>query len=254
MAKLDVAPQLLGHTLIVQSDQRGVGGRVYEIDPGHKVLWKIENLQQPFDAIVIGKDRVLIAEQSNNQVSLRDFQGNIHWTKQVMMPCNLQALPNGHLLIVARNQVIEVDDKRNEVYQLQRERFDISAGCRDNNGDYLIVTNTGNVIRFDRTRKELKSFSIGAGRTYITGMDVLPSGRILVTHQNGFTEFETDGRKVLGPTTIMGQLSSIQRLPNGNTLLAGTTDRSVVEVDKGGKVIWEFKPSDNAIVRKAHRR
>lgn len=254
MAKLDVVPQLLGHTLIVQADFRGVGGRVYEVDPGGKMLWKIENLQQPFDALVVGKDRVYIAEQSTNMVTLRDFQGNIQWNKQVIMPCNLQALPNGHLLIAARNQLIELDQDRNEVFQLQRERFDITSGAKDKNGDYLILTNTGSVIRFDRTRKQLKDFSITAGRTFMAAMEILPSGRILVTHQNGFTEFESDGRKVIGPTTVMGQISSIQRLPNGNTLVCGTTDRSVVELDKGGKVVWEYKPADNGIARKAHRR
>ena len=171
------------------------------------------------------------------------------------MPCNLQALPNGHLLIAARNQLIELGPNRNEVFQLQRQSFDISAGVKDKNGDYLILTNRGNVIRFDSTRKELKSFPVNQGRVYyIAGIDVLPSGRILVTHQNGFTEFDADGGKKIGPITILGQLSSIQRLPNGNTLVAGTTDRSVVELDKSGKVIWEFKPPDNAVVRKAHRR
>jgi hypothetical protein len=253
MAILDIAPKVLGLTLIVQANMGAISGKVYEINPAGEVQWKIDNLQQPYDAVVVGKDRVIIAEYSSSQITMRDFQGNIVWQKQFSMPWNLQVLPNNHLLVVARNQVVEWDQDRNEVFQLQRDRFDLTTAGKDRNGDYWLVTNSGNVIRMDRMKKELKSFPLGVARSFMGSMDLLPNGHILVSHQNGVSEFDFDGKRVWGATPT-GQISSVQRLHNGNTLIAGTNDRSVIELDKDGKKVWDYKPADNAIPRKARRR
>lgn len=253
MAALDIAPKVLGLTLIVQANMGAISGKVYEINPAGEIQWKIDNLQQPYDAVVVGKDRVIIAEYSSSQVTMRDFQGNIVWQKQFSMPWNLQVLPNNHLLVVARNQVVEWDQDRNEVFQLQRDRFDLTTAGKDRNGDYWLMTNVGNLIKLDRMKKELKSFPLGAARSFMGSMDLLPNGHVLVSHQNGVSEFDFDGKRVWGATPT-GQISSVQRLHNGNTLIAGTSDRTVIELDKDGKKVWDYKPADNAIPRKARRR
>jgi hypothetical protein len=46
--------------------------------------------------------------------------------------------------------------------------------------------------------------------------------------------------------------TSAQRLPNGNTLVASVQAMRVVEIDRGGKVVWEYK--DNIQPIRAHRR
>ena len=54
---------MLGNTLLVLSD-RGGGGKILEVNTEKKELWKIEGLQLPTDAVMVGRDRVLIAEQN----------------------------------------------------------------------------------------------------------------------------------------------------------------------------------------------
>jgi dihydrofolate reductase len=251
LTRLDSVPRTLGHTLIVASDVRGAG-RIYEVGRDKTVLWSIDNIMQPFDAVVIGKDRVLIAEYQTHQVSLRTFRGETIWSKHVLMPSGLQPLPKGGLLVVSRNQVIEWNDKQTEVFSHQRDRFDIAAGCKDSEGRYWIVTSSGECVRIGRPNEQEKSFRIGQ-RVVFGAIDPLPGGRVLVAHQGGVSEYTPDGVKGWA-TNVSGQPSSVQRLTNGNTLIAGQTDRAVLEVDRKGKVVWEFKPTDGMLVKKARRR
>ena len=84
---------MLGHTLIVMH-QRGAAGQVVEINGKHEVVWRISGLQQPMDAVVVGQDRVLIAEfnttTGTNQVTERELTGKVLWGKNVMMPVGVQ--------------------------------------------------------------------------------------------------------------------------------------------------------------------
>lgn len=253
LARLESVPRQLGLTLIVQNDQRNVTGKVYEVNPDGEIQWKIDNIQAPFDAIVVGKDRVLIIEEGGLQIRLHDFQGNTLWTKQMQSASHLQPLPQGHVLIAARNQLTEWNAKRENVFHLQRERFDLAAAVKDKSGDYLLLTTGGTIIRVNNQKKELKSFAGVPARFYFAGMDVAPNGNIIITHPNGVTEFNPDGVKVW-EKSVSGQPTSVQRLPSGNTLIAGLQDRSVIEVDRQKKVVWEYKPADGAMPKKARRR
>ncbi|MBX7105692.1 MAG: hypothetical protein K1X57_16540 [Gemmataceae bacterium] len=254
LAKLDNGPLLVGNTLMVALDTRTGTGRVFEVGPDKTVIWKIEPLQQPSDALVVGRDRVLIAEQSGNQVTMRDFRGNIIWSKQVWIPSGFQALPNGHLLIVSRNQLIEWDAKQNEVFSYQRERYDIIAACKESTGDFVIITSGGECIRISKTKAESKGFKLPGVRSQFVGVEPLAPGKILMTYQGGVGEFDvTDGKKGWA-ATVSGNPTSVQRLANGNTLVAGSTDKAVVELDRKGGAVWDYKNPELGLVRKARRR
>lgn len=267
LSRLDATPRSLGHTLVVQVDLASVQGRVYEVNPAGQVIWEIKNIQQPTDAIIVGDDRVIVAEYSpngNGMVGMRDFRGNLIWSKPAAQPVGLQALPSGGVLVVQRNLISEYDGKQNEVFQYQRERFDLVAAAKDRNDEYVFITNFGpsgsQCVRIDRQKKELKSFPLnvggaGAGRLFLAGLEILPNGRILISHTGGLSEYDPDGGN-RARTTLReaSQLSSVQRLVNGNTLLAGFDHRRVAEVDRQGKVVWEYSPAEKGVPRKARRR
>jgi len=266
LARLDTAPRSLGNTLIVQVDLASVLGRVFEVNPAGQVIWEIKNLQQPADAVIAGDDRVIIAEYSQNgtgMVGLRDFRGNLMWSKPAAQPIGLQALPRGGVLVVQRNLISEYDGAQAMVFQYQRDRFDLVAAAKDRNDEYVFITNSGpagsQCVRIDRQRKELKSFPLnvgaGPGRLFMAGLEIQPNGRILVSHSGGFTEYDPDGGN-RARTTIReaSQLSSIQRLVNGNTLLAGFDHRRVAEVDRQGKIVWDYSSAEKGVPRKARRR
>jgi hypothetical protein len=260
LAKLDGTAAQLGYTLVVLRDPRASSGRVVELDAKKEVVWKIDGLQMPTDAVVVGRDRVLIAEQARNQVSERTFAGVEVWKKTVPMPTGLQRLPNSHTLITSRNQIVEWDADRREVFNYQRNQFDIVAAQKLRTGEVMFVTQAGACVCLDAKGRESKSFQIGRLFYMYGGLDILSNGRLLVTQRDGVAEFEPGDRP--GPTiwsAACGRPTSVQRLPNGNTLVATTPttpqpQAHVVELDRSGQTVWEYKPMDGTQPWRARRR
>lgn len=256
LAKLDAVPRVLGYTLIVQGEQRTPAGQVYEINSSGNLIWKISSVQQPMDAVVIGKDRVLIAESGASQLSLRDFRGTVIWSKSLVMPNGIQPLPNGRYLIVSRGQVLEMNEKRDELFKFERERvMDICAACKDKNGDYWVLTHAGDCFRVDPQKKEHKPFKVNTRPIFgqMAGMDALANGKMLIAYANSVVEFDSNGNRGWAYNTT-GQLSSVQRLANGNTLIASLPNRQIVELDRNKDVVWDYTPNDGSVPRKARRR
>src|SRR5205823_2617172 len=120
-------------------------------------------LQMPMDATVVGKDRVLIADQNAHQVSERDFAGDVKRQKQVILPVTAQRLPDGHTLVAARNQVVEWDRDRHEVFSVPRNQHDVVAATKARSGEVVLITSNGSCLRIDpKTSREISSFSTGA--------------------------------------------------------------------------------------------
>ncbi len=259
LAKLDSLPRVLGNTLIVQSEQRNTTGQVYEINAAGEVLWRIANLQQPTDAIILGPDRVLIAEASNEEVTIRDFRGTVVAPrKSVPSPCGLQLLPHGRILIVSRCGFMECNERLSKLFEYQRpgEVLDTCSACKLKNGDYWLVTQNGKGIRVDGKKKEteLKDIQLGRVHSGFVGMDALANGHVLIAGGRTAQEFDANGGKSAWSTTLTGQLSSVQRLANGNTLIAGLDNRRIVELDRDKEVVWEYQGKDGQVPRKARRR
>jgi hypothetical protein len=254
LAKLDGAPTLLGYTLLVLREPRGIGGRVVELNANKEVVWKIDGLQVPTDAVVVGRDRVLIADQNNHQVSERTFAGRVLWQKQIMMPIGVQRLPNGNTFVVVRNQLVEWDQQRREVFHYPRPQHDIAAAQRLRNGEAVFVTASGACVRLDAQAKEVKSFSVPPLLYAFGGLEVLSNGHILVTSRDGVAEYTADGRKVWSASAV--RPNSVQRLPNGNTLIASglSPQGHVAELDRNGQSVWEYKPPDGTVPWRARRR
>jgi hypothetical protein len=255
LAKLDGSPAMLGYTLVVLRD-RGVNGRVIEVNANKEIVWKIEGLQQPSDAVVVGRDRVLVAEYTNHQISERDFSGKVIWKKQVVLPVAVQRLPNGNTFVVSRNQLVELDTNQREVSTYQRTQHDIVAAQRLRNGETVFVTTAGACVRLDANNREAKSFQMGRVFYTFGGVEVLPSGRILVTQRDGVAEYDPDGGEKW--SAKFSRPNSVQRLPNGNTLVASgmspLPQAVVAELDRGGHTVWEYSPPDGSQPWRARRR
>jgi hypothetical protein len=252
LAKLDEAPPVLGYTLLVLRDPGSATGAVMEINSAKEVVWKIEGLSIPMDAVVVGKDRVLIAEQINSQVSERDFRGKIIWTKQVPLPIGLQRLPNGNTLVVCRNQIMEWDSDRNTVWTYSRTGADIVAATRARNGDTIFLTNRGVCTRLDKDRKEIKTFQKNTSPNAFGGIDALPGDRLILTQVNAVIECDRDGTQSW--SAPVSRPSDVQRLANGNTLVTLSGSMQVTELDRSGTSVWDYKSVDGHIPYRARRR
>jgi hypothetical protein len=241
LARLERDQRLLGYTLVVELN-RGLAGRVMELDAKGQPRWQIENLQYPIDAQVVGNDRVLVAEYRARRVSERDFQGEVKWEKSVAgILQGVQRLPNGNTFIVTRNQLVEVDREGHEVASLVRQSHDVMAARKLRNGEIVLLTLAGLCVRLNADGKELAHFPSGATYVIGTNFDVLANGRVVVPQYtaNRVAEFDRDGQKVW--EVEAPQPNSVVRLPNGNTLIGSMVNQRAVEVDRNGKEVWEYK-------------
>lgn len=247
LARLDDIERTLGYTLLIEMDIRGIGGRLRELGPDGKNRWEITNVQFPTDAIVLPGNRVIVAEQNNNRVSERDTSKNGQevWGTTFQQPVGLQKLPNGNLIVVGRNQVVEWDRNRKAVTTITRNQYDIVAGLKLRSGEFAVYTQQGQLITFDKDGKQVATMMAGRPN-YNATMQALPNGSLLVTQQRSVAEVDLVKKEHKSVLTYNFPTSA-QKLPNGNILVANQNNYQVVEMDpRSNKVIWEHKPDNVA--------
>ena len=240
LTKLDLQNRMLGLTLVVDWGRNLANGRIVELDREGKPRWTIENLNRPVDAVVLAADRVAVAEYTTKRVSLRNFKGTVIWDKVMpMYITGLQKLANGNLLVVLRNQVLELDREGKEVSSYNRQAADIFSAHKLRNGELAVVTRTGQCIRVDSDGKEGKSFSVGGPATIVYGsIDLLPNGHVLVPLYSSGKVVELDGAGKLIWEAPVPNANAATRLPNGHTLITSFGQNRAVELDRDGKEVW----------------
>lgn len=242
-------PRQLGYTVVVSSDYN----RVFEVGMDGKVRWTMEGLQYPRDAQVLPGDRVLVAEQGMNRVSEWTQKREVVWQKQLNAPpVSCARLSNGNTFIAMNNGLVEVDRSGKEVFTYNRPSWDIMAGHRLPDGQTVILTNGGQIIRLDASGKEGKTFNAGGQNPW--SIELLPNGRILVPLPglSKVVEYDADG-KIAWEAAVQAPYSA-SRLPNGNTLVASYNTLKVMELNRAGRVVWEYKSSNTDRPYRARRR
>lgn len=239
-----------GYTLLCDSSRN----RVYEIDRNGKERWAIEGVPFPVDAWVVAGNRVLIAEYNGRQISERDFQGKILWSKKLgNMPVNVQRLPNGNTFIATLTQILEVDRADKDVYTINNVPGGITAAYRARDGRIISLgLNGGRCLILDTTGKQLNQFVSNRNAMWTSGIDLMANGHILITqpNRNMVTEYDRNGKKIVEVNAP--QVTTATALPNGHFLLASSNAQRAFEVDRGGKVVWEHKAGGN--IFRARRR
>jgi hypothetical protein len=230
----------LGHTILIQNS----GGiqKVQEVDATSKVRWEITGLLNPWDAMMLPGERVLITEYNGMRVTERNLKGEILWQKQVSTnPMYAERLKNGNTFIVCRTELIEVNRAGHVVFKIPRPFSDVMSARKLPNGQTVLVTNNRQVIRFNRAGKEIKTYSVP--NIFYNSNEVLNNGHLLVPlgWNNRVEEYDLDGRVVASITTVMQPVHAL-RLPNGNTLVSSSQSLphyKISEVDRDGRVVSE---------------
>ena len=248
MAKLD-AESSYGLTIVCESSPRGLG-RVVALTGDKKERWSVKGLNWPMDAVPLPGKRVLIAEHNRNRIFEREIDGKEIWSEQMNQPVNCGRLPNGVTWGIGRNQIIEWErgDKapHKQVFTFVRNEYDIVAGARLKNGEYVLLTQNSQLFKVDRKGVIGKVHSVGGnGVNYYSTVDILPSGKVLVTLMQSLAEFDLESGKP-GWTVPYQFATSAVRLRNGNTLVGNQNNGRITELDKEGKPVkgGEYSGSD----------
>ncbi|MBM3980719.1 MAG: HEAT repeat domain-containing protein [Planctomycetes bacterium] len=278
LVKFAFKPRITGFTDIVEYDQRGYGMyRVLTLGPDLKEKAKVggtgvNQLQYPTDSKKLPNGNYLIAEMNASRVTERDSTGKIIKTHNIAAPLCIEVLPDGGVVLICRNQVMQYDKDMKQLWTHNRQQYDIMAGCRTPGGDIVFVTNTfqgGNCFRISAKEVEKdgnktwevkavgKPVALGRVQQYQT-MDAPADDRLLVCEFNRVVEYEIKDDKVKELWKYeANNPTSCQRLPSGNTLITLINNGAggkVMEIEPNGDSVWEYESKDGLRAARAFRR
>jgi hypothetical protein len=218
------------------------------------------------DAQFLSDGTLAIAEHNSNRVTIRDTSGRTLAIRTIGgmnriygNPQQVQVLQNGNLLVTCRNVIVEFKkDKDEEVIRYVRNNYDINAAYRLPDGQTLVLSQNGpnHGLFLDEKGKELPDRKLKTGTPYYQAhISMSGSDRVLLTELNQVVEYDLNKNESLWKRQV-NQPRSVQRLPNGNTLVVEATPNlnRLVEFTPEGEEVWSHQPTSGMQVFRAYRR
>lgn len=180
----------------------------------------------------------LLAFGYKNKVAEYDSSGKEVWSYPATGAWSAEKLANGNVLISAHtaHKVIEVSPEKKVVWEYS-VNHPINARPLANGNILLSVFSNGRVLEIDRSKKTVWQYK-AQGSVY--DAQRLPNGNTVVAAGNSVVEVTPDGKTVwqYGPIQCYG----IQPLASGALLICDAGGR-VIEVTRDKKIIWEIRES-----------
>jgi hypothetical protein len=119
----------------------------------------------------------------------------------------------------------------------------IATARRMMDGRIVVLTDIGTCVWLDPHGQETRSFETGCQGVLAPGIDVTANGRVLLPDFTGnrVLEFGPSG-ELLWQATVTRPVS-VQRLPDGNTLVCSASSLELIEVDRQNRVTWRHRTS-----------
>ncbi len=239
LTRLNSAPALRGLTLIAEVDG-GPTARIWECDRQGSQTWEMTQLGGPVDVQRLPNGNILIAEYYTSIVTERNRKGEIIWQSDKLgtNPVSCQRLANGHTLIATMREVTELNVEGKPVGPKYPVNGSIFQARRDRYGHTFILSD-GKLQEFDHTGKQVRTLPVNRLSGW-GGFALLPNGHILIakyTSENSVVEYDAHGKEVW--QLQASSPTRVQRLRNGNTLVAGGNQQEVVEYNREGEIIFK---------------
>ncbi|MDB6139481.1 MAG: hypothetical protein JWO94_2553 [Verrucomicrobiaceae bacterium] len=173
-------------------------------------------------------------------------------------------LPNGNVLLaVSKNKtdypggaVVEITRDMKKVFEYKGTQSEVNTAQLLPNGNFML-TEAGEKPRILEVNREGRIMVEVPLQAQITNTHMqsrmsrkLDNGHYLVPQLNDrvVREYAADGKiawEYKTPAEMKDALPfTVVRLPNGNTLATLTHNDSVVEVDRAGRMVWQFSNAD----------
>jgi len=262
-----------GTTLLPDNHIQG-RPRVVEVDMGGKVVWEyrlpshISQYTNPgFDVEPLANDNILLVLPRKGVIEI-DRRGNTVWEySDPNVSHDADRLPNGNTLVVFGNndeledaQVKEVDRDGRIVWSWHaKDHFDrkpfnevynqgwthANAASRLSNGNTLIsLRNFHLIVEVDPGGDVVRPIGKGILRHQHDPV-MLDNGNVLIadhTRPQSAIELDPATNEIVWSYEMTDSstwpVRDADRLPNGNTLITGTT--KIVEVTPDGEVVWQL--------------
>src|SRR5207237_278164 len=157
-------------------------------------------------------------------------------------PVCCQRLPNGNTFIALYNQLLEVRPDKTEVYRYSPgPQFFIFHAQRTRTGSVVCITNQNMILEIDPAHaKTLRTVNLGQPGGGWASVELLPNGNFLVANSSNSTVREVNGKgEAVWSINNLPGVFRATRLPNGNFLTASMNTRDVSELDRTGAVRWK---------------
>jgi outer membrane protein assembly factor BamB len=269
LAKFEFKPRITGYTDIIEYDVNGYGRyRVVTLGPDQQEKAKItganNQLQYPSDVKKLPNGNYLIAEQNGSRLTERDSSGRVVKNTSITQPIGIELLPEGGMIVICRNQVVQYDKDMKTVWTHNRQQYDIIGGKRLANGDIVYISqfrgdNNPNTHTIAAKDGKLVGKGVNFGQfQQVQGIDVVGDDKVIACEYNRVVEYDLKTGKQVWAHNINNP-TSCQRLPNGNTLVSvmyynNTNSGRVIEIDPSGEIVWEYESKDGLRPARAIRR
>ncbi len=169
-----------GNVLIANTNRN----QVLEVEPegrsGGRILWRLDGLNYPLDAVRLVNGNTLVAEQQAGRVAEYDARTKaVVWSCAAMSyPTAVQRLENGNTLISSFQGVVEVDRQGRVLWTLGRGRVNPWRAQRLEGGNTLVVDMQRNQVvevdgqsrdvwRMEGLRRPVQALRMEDGNTLI---------------------------------------------------------------------------------------
>lgn len=225
------------------------------------IEWTVEGLKTIQDSWLLENGNYLFSHRRGIKEIAPDR--TVVWEYNVPRGAELhsvQPLPNGKLLACecGTKRLIELDrtgtiSKEIPLQTDQKTHLQFRTARKTSRGTYLVAfVGDSKVQEVDGTGAILNQWVTSAKPKCAHGVQDLPNGHLLVSTGNdgGVNEFDASGKRVWNLTKedllkagaiSTGYAGGIQRLPNGNTLVAMLKGNpQFFEVTPAKKIVWQY--------------
>jgi hypothetical protein len=210
--------------------------------------------QEKTESFMKGR-RFAVGDYSGCKVAIVEADGTMSWSFPAPNCNDVWILAGGSLLFVAGTEVREVSIADKKVKFEYTSKSSIYGTQRLPNGNTFVAECTGaQLLEVAPDGKVVKTVALTPGDNekggaYMRNARALPNGHYLVGHYAGRrgSEYDAAGKEVWSAKLPTG-VHSIVRLPNGNTMLAGTDSgpTGLREFNPAGELVWSLTNDDLA--------
>jgi len=202
------------------------------------------------------KHRLMLSEYGKgpNRLVELDADGKLVWEYKPSSTMVLfEVLPNGNILFGYGGKptgVREITGRGDDVFNYVSPSVQVFGCSRLANGNTLVaeqnpcqaveVNTKGEVVHVTPLQTSHKYF-----HQQVRAVHQLLNGNILASHEGEGAIREVDQTgKVVWECTGIPMVGDALRLDSGNTLIAGGTQKRVIEVTPDNRIVWEFGAND----------
>lgn len=240
LARLNRRDILLGLNLVIEyNGSPGGGGRVFECGRNGKPRWEFKGSNYPIDAQLLSNGNVLVAEHGQACVTIRDRKGKELWRHKVNSSAVACQRLRNGNIFVAHYKGATEITPDHKVVYDLKVPGSIYYGMKLRDGNVLLSTSNGKILEMDTKGNTLHTIPV-PGTSYWSSAEKLSNGRYLVAAGSAGKVVEVDKAGKVYWEFSATHVGHATRLPNGNTLVTLIDQKKIQEVNRAKNVIWEI--------------